>query len=157
FRAALGGLQALEELDALGDLLADLLALGFGHGALQILDLLGEVDLGQSIANGFSAHFGDEGVRAVGFARFAILLFAEELVLLERRGARIDHHVILVVDDALEVPSGHVEDEADARRHALEEPDVTNGHGQFDMAHALAPDPREGDFDAAAVANDAAV
>jgi len=32
------------------------------------------------------------------------------------------------------------EDEADARRHALEKPDVARRHGQFDMAHALAAD-----------------
>ena len=32
----------------------------------------------------------------------------------------------------------HVEHEADARRHALVEPDVRDRHGQLDVAHALA-------------------
>ena len=71
--------------------------------------------------------------------------------------AGIDDHVVLVVDDALEVAGGHVEHQADARGHALEEPDVRDGHGQFDVAHALAADAGEGDFDAAAVADHAAV
>src|SRR6185312_5796595 len=47
--------------------------------------------------------------------------------------------------------------EADARRHALEEPNMANRHGQFDMAHALAANAGEGDFHAAAITNDAAV
>src|SRR6185369_9722917 len=52
---------------------------------------------------------------------------------------------------------GHVEDETDARRHALEEPDMADRHGQFDVAHAFAADARERDFNAAAVADHAAV
>ena len=48
FRPALGGLQTLEQLDALGDLLADLLALGLGHGRLQVVDLLAEVHFRQA-------------------------------------------------------------------------------------------------------------
>ena len=51
FRTALGGLQALQQLDAFGDLLADLLALGFGHGALQVVDLLAQIHPAQRIAD----------------------------------------------------------------------------------------------------------
>src|SRR3954469_25289598 len=157
FRAALGGLESLEQLDALGDLLADLLALGFGHGRLQMLDLLGQIDAGQGVADSFCAHLGLEGFDAVGLARFAIFVFAKKLVLLEWGRARIDDHVILVVNDALKVASGHVEDQADARRHALEEPDMANWHRQFDMAHALATDAGESDLNAAPVADDTSV
>src|SRR5262249_286198 len=67
------------------------------------------------------------------------------------------HHVVLVVDDALERTSGHVEQEAEAARHALEEPDVRNRHGEFDVAHALATDAGDGHFDAAAIADDVLV
>jgi len=42
-------------------------------------------------------------------------------------------------------------------RHAFEEPDMTNRHRQFDMAHALAAHAGERHFHAATVANDAAV
>src|SRR5207245_6848728 len=40
FGPALGGLQALEKLDAFGNFLADLLALGLGHRDLLYVDLL---------------------------------------------------------------------------------------------------------------------
>ena len=84
-------------------------------------------------------------------------MLAEQLVLLEGSGAGVDDDVIFVVDDAFEVAGGHVEDEADAGGHALEEPDMADGHGEFDMAHAFAADAGEGDLDAATVADDAAV
>src|SRR5262249_42511068 len=151
------GLEPLEQLDALGDLLADLLALGFGHGLLQQVDLLAEIDFGERIADGFSTHLGDEGIRTVGFARFAVFVLAEQLVLLERCREGIDDHVILVINDALEIASGHVENQADARGHALKEPDVAYRHREFDVAHPLTADAGQGDLDAAAIADDAAV
>src|SRR5438270_5234559 len=46
---------------------------------------------------------------------------------------------------------------SDARRQALEEPDVRNGRGQLDVAHALAADFGLRDLDAALVADDAAM
>src|SRR5947209_17055237 len=46
---------------------------------------------------------------------------------------------------------------SDATRQALEEPDVRNGRGQLDVAHALAADFGLSDFDAAFVADDAAM
>ena len=45
----------------------------------------------------------------------------------------------------------------DARRQALEEPDVRDGRGQLDMAHPLAADLRFRHLDTALVADDAAV
>jgi hypothetical protein len=78
----------------------------------------------------------------------------EELLGLERGLARIDNHVVLVVDDALEGAGGHVEEQAEAGRHALEEPDVSDRNGQLDVAHALATDAGDGDLDAAAIADD---
>ena len=58
--------------------------------------------------------------------------------LLQRGLAGIDDDVILVIDDALQLPGAHVEHQAQAGGHALVEPDVRDGHGQFDVAHALA-------------------
>ena len=149
--------QALEQLDALREFLADLLALGFGHRLLQLIHALGQVHPRQRFAHGFGAHLGDKRVRAVGLAGFAIFVLVEQLILLQRRVARINDEVILVINHALQVARGHVQDEADARRHALEEPDVARGHGQFDVAHALAADAGERHFHAATVADDAAV
>src|SRR5204862_7577119 len=50
-----------------------------------------------------------------------------------------------------------VEQVADPRRDALEEPDVAHGRGQVDMAHALAAHLLAGHLDAAALADDALV
>ena len=149
--------EPLEQLDPLREFLADLLALGFGHGLLQLLRLLGQVHLRQRLAHGFRAHLGDERVRTVGFAGFAIFVLVEQLVLLERRVARVNDEVILVINHAFQVAGRHVEHQADAGRHALEKPDVADGHGQFDVAHALAADAGERHLDAAAVADDAAM
>src|SRR5205085_6256305 len=61
------------------------------------------------------------------------------------------------VEDLLELLRCHVEQVADARGDALEEPDVRDGSREVDVAHALAPDLRARDLDAAALADDALV
>src|SRR6185295_9503888 len=61
--------------------------------------------------------------------------------------------VVLEVDDLLQAGGLHVEQGAQAAGHGLEEPDVDDGGGQLDVAHALAADPAVGDLDAAAVAD----
>jgi hypothetical protein len=86
-----------------------------------------------------------------------VLVLGDDLALLEAGLARLDHHVRLVVEDALEVADAHVEQVADARRHALEEPDVRHRHRQLDVSEPLAPHLGLGDLDAAAVAHDAPV
>ena len=73
------------------------------------------------------------------------------------RRARIDDDVGLEVEDLLELLQRHVEQRADARRQALQEPDVRDRRGEVDVAHALAPDLRLDDLDAALLAHDAAV
>ena len=61
------------------------------------------------------------------------------------------------VEDPLEVPRADVQEDAQAARRALEVPDVADGAGQLDVAHALTADLRAGDLDAALVADDALV
>src|SRR5262249_7777046 len=51
----------------------------------------------------------------------------------------------------------HVEQGPEAGRHRLEEPDMDDGRGQLDVAHALAAHPAVRDLDAAAVADHALV
>ncbi len=104
----------------------------------------------------FRAHLGREGF-AVLFLGFAIFGLAQKLAGQQRGFARIDHEVILIIDDALELAGGHVHDQAESARHALEEPDVRDGNGELDVAHAFAADAREGDFHAATIADDALV
>ena len=76
---------------------------------------------------------------------------------MQRRLARINDDVVLVINDALELTRAHVEHQADARRHALVKPNVRNRDGKLDVAHALAADARERDFNAATIADDALV
>src|SRR5438552_4089465 len=84
-------------------------------------------------------------------------VFVEQLLVLHLLLARLDHHVIRVVDHPLEVAQGHVEQVAHGRRQRLEEPDVRHRHRELDVPHALASHLGERDLHAAAVADDAAV
>ena len=59
------------------------------------------------------------------------------------------------VDDLLEVLGRQVEQVAQPRRDALEEPDVGDRSGQLDVAHPLTADLGPGHLDAAALADDA--
>ena len=61
------------------------------------------------------------------------------------------------VEDLLELLRSHVDQVADPRGNALEEPDVGDRRGEVDVRHALAADLRAGDLDAAALADDALV
>ena len=67
------------------------------------------------------------------------------------------HDERLEVEDVLEIAHGDVEQVADAARQALEEPHVRAGRSQLDVAQALAAHLAERDFDAALVADHAAV
>src|SRR6185437_2663445 len=84
-------------------------------------------------------------------------VFGQELVLLERSEARLNDHIALEIENPLELLQLHVEQQADAARQRLQEPDVRDRSGQFDMAHALTADFRDGDLDAAFLADDSLV
>ena len=156
-RTALRVNEALDDLETLRELLLDLLRFRRTHLLLQLGDGGLHVSLDQRIADGLGAHLGDEGVVTVFVERLAVLGVGEELLHLQGRLARIDDHVVLVVDHALEGARGHVEQQAETARHRLEEPDVGDRHGQLDVAHALATDAGDRDLDAAAIAHDVLV
>ena len=61
------------------------------------------------------------------------------------------------VEDLLELLRSHVDQVADPRGDALEEPDVRDRRGEVDVRHPLAADLRTGHLDAAALADDALV
>jgi hypothetical protein len=50
----------------------------------------------------------------------------------------VNHHVTLVIDDALQVLGRESKQVGDLVREALEEPDVYNGYNKTNVAHALA-------------------
>jgi len=76
------------------------------------------------------AHLGDEDI-AVLAAELAVLLFRNELLLVDHSFeiARVDDHVRFEVEDALEIAQRDIEQVADTRRQALEEPDVRDRRG----------------------------
>jgi hypothetical protein len=78
-------------------------------------------------------------------------------VALARLVVHVRHDGGREVEDLLELLRRHVEQVADARRDALEEPDVRHGRGEVHVAHPLAAHLRAGDLDAAALADDALV
>ena len=77
--------------------------------------------------------------------------------LRQARLLRVDDDVRLAVEDLLEILERDVEEVTDARRQALEEPDVRDRRRERDVAHALAAHLGLDDLDAALLADDAAV
>ena len=130
---------------------------GLRHvGAKLAFELL-KLETLQEFADRFRADHGGEAVLAVLVLRLQILFFRQQLTVLERGQTRLENDVVFEIENPLEILQRHVEQKADARRQRLQEPDVRDGRGQFDMAHALAPDARQRHFDRALLADDALV
>ena len=111
----------------------------------------------KKFADRFRADHGRERVLAIFVLRAHIFVFRQQLTLFERRQARVEDDIGLEVEDALKILERHVEQQADARGQRLQKPDVGDGRGERDVAHAVTPHAREGDLDAALLANDALV
>src|SRR5262249_38133171 len=151
-------LHDLEALDQVALLLpaGPLLGVEVGQFLAQVAGDLDEVEAFEQQLDRLGAHVGLEGV-AVALAGLAELVLGEELAFLQLGVAGVNDHVVLEVDDLLQGGGLHVEQGAQAAGHGLEEPDVDDGRGQLDVAHALAADAGVGDLDAAAVADHALV
>src|ERR1700735_54406 len=156
-RLVAGIAEGLDDLQALGELLVLDVGLGLLHlgtqGGLELLELKPL----QELADRFRADHGGEGILAELVLRLQVLVFRQELTVLERGQARLKHDVIFKIQNPLEILQRHVEQKADAGRQRLQEPDMGNGRGQLDVAHALAPDARQRHFDRALFADDALV
>src|SRR6476469_2279285 len=90
-------------------------------------------------------------------AQIQKFILIEQLVRLYFLRARIDDAVVRVIDDLLELTQRDVEQIAHRAGQRLEEPDVRDGYGELDVPHALATDARQGDFDAATIADHATI
>ncbi len=157
FRTRARDHEALDELQALHELLALCFRAGFleldAHFVAQFL----EVDRGENLTDGFGADAVAEAIFAVFFDSRAVLIFRQQFFDLQRGHARFDDDVVFEIQNALEILQRHIEQKADAARQRLHEPDVGNRRGQFDVAHALAAHLRKRDFNAALFADDALV
>ena len=85
--------------------------------------------------------------------RLALIKGEQKLTDPQRRVARINDHVVLEVDDLFQAGRLHIEQRAEPAGHALEEPDVDDRRGQFDVAHPLAAHATVRHLDPAAVAD----
>ncbi len=157
FRTVAGFHERFDQLQALGVLLRLHFRGVVDQVGAQLLGDLGEVHADQHVAHGFGADFGGEAVIAEFFLATEILVFRQELVQLQRGQAGLGDDVVFEVKNAFDVLQRHVEDHGDPRRQRLQEPDVGNRRGQFDVTHAFAPDARQGDFDTALFADNALV
>src|SRR5712672_3749693 len=156
-RLVAGIAERLDDLQTLGELLVLDVGFGFLHLDAQRRLELFELKPLQQFADRFRADHGGEAVLAVFVLRLQVLVFRQQLTVLERGEAGLENDVVFEIQYPLEILQRHVEQKADARRQRLQKPDVRHRRGQFDMAHALAPDPRQRYFDRAFFADDALV
>ena len=150
-RTVAAAVECLDDLQALDDLRL-LLAAGLLELGAQLLGELGAVDLLQELLDGLGAHAGLEIVLIL-LAHVAVLFFGQDLAALQRRHAGVGDDIRTEIQHLFQHARGQIQDQAHARRDALEVPDVAHGRGQLDMAHALAANLCARDFDAAAVAD----
>src|SRR5579885_3301835 len=149
--------ERLDDLQPLGELLRLQLALRGGDLDLEVVGDLLKVHALQHFADRLGADHRGEAVLAVFVLRPQILVLRQELTVLERRQAGIEDDVGFEVKDALQVLQRHVEQQADAGRQRLQEPDMGDRRGERNMAHPLSSHARQRDFDAALFADDALV
>ena len=132
-------------------------AVGLADLSAQLGLHLVEVEGFEHLADRFRADGRGEAVGTELLLRLEILLLGQQLTVLERGEARLKHDVIFEIEDALEILERHVEQQTDAARQRLQEPDVRDRSCELDMAHALAPNAAERYFDRAFFADDALV
>jgi len=115
------------------------------------------VEVAKHLENRFAAHTRFECVVAILVEHVVESILCEDLPALERRLFGVEHDVALTVEHALEILERDVENRADATWKALQEPDVRHRRRQGDVTQALTADFALNDFDAALLADDAAV
>ena len=143
--------QALGELDALlkRRIGLHLLAKFFGK--------LVHFDAAEKFLDGFGAHLGGE-LAGIFLLQFAVFVFEQNFAFAKNgHFAGIHDYERFEVQNALEVAHGDVQQIADAAGQALEKPNVRTGRSQLNVAEALAADFAERDFDAALIADNAAM
>src|SRR6266851_2203115 len=148
------GFEHLEALGKLDPLLERRIRL---HFFAELFGQLVHFDAAEKLLDGFRAHLGGE-LAGVFLLHLAILVFEQDFALTENGDfAGIHNDESFEIKNALQIAHGNVQQIADAAGQALEEPHVRAGGSQLDVAEALAADFAQGDFDAALIADNAAV
>jgi hypothetical protein len=149
--------EGLEDFQALGGFLELDLGGGGQQFLAQTVGLGDEVDLLEQALDRLGADLGGEAVVAELLLEAHVLVLGKELVLLQAGQAGFGDDVVFEVEHPLDVLERHVQHHGDAAGQRLQEPDVGDRAGQFDVAHPLAPDAGQGDLDAALLADNALV
>ena len=111
-----------------------------------------QVDLLQQLLHGLGAHAGVEIVLIL-LPHVAVFLFGQQLIAQQGSLAGIGDDIRREVQDLLQDPGADVQQQAHPGGDALEIPDMADGGGQLDVAHALPAHLGPGDLHAAAVAD----
>ena len=156
FRMNSGTMEAFEDLQALRVLLDLRVGIGFLQLRAQRLDFLRNIDRLQQLTDCLGTHHGLEFVTEL-FGLRGVIVFGEELAALQRGHARINNDIGFEVQHAFDIAQRDIEHHAHAGRQALQEPDVSHRARELDVAHAFAAHLGQRHFDAALLADDAAM
>ena len=140
FGLVLGTDKGLDDFKPLDDLERLQRGLGLGQLDQQLFAFALEIDGQQKLFDRLGADAGGKAVFAIFVLGPQVIFLRQQLKLLERRQTRLDDHIVLEIENPLQILQGHIEQQSDAARQGFEEPDMGHRSGQFDMAHALAPD-----------------
>ena len=149
--------EVLDDLQPLHQFLGLELGRCGGEVVAQFAGDLPQIHRREKVLDRLGADQRRERILAELVDRQHVLLLRQELMLLQRGEARFGDDVVLEIEDALDILERHVHQRADPARQRLQEPDMGDRRGQFDVAHAFAPHARKGDLDAALLADDALV
>ena len=157
FRLATRLVERVQHLESLRELLTLRLAGSLPHLLPKLLRLRLDVDQGQHPPDRLGADAVLERVRPMLLLELHDPLLGQQLSTVQGRISRIDDHVMLEVENPLEILERQSDERADPARERLQEPDVCNGRGQGDVPHAFTPRLGLNHLDAALLADDAAV
>ncbi len=115
-----------------------------------------QIQTAEQLANGLGSHFGLELV-AVLLGQLAVSVLREQFLFLQLQFARVQNDVTFEVEDFFKLLERHVQQNPDPAGNALQKPDMGDGGGQLDMAHAFPPDLGLDHLDPALVAHDSAM
>ena len=151
-----GLVERFQHFQALGELLDFGIRRGCSQIRAQLLDFVLEIDRAQQLAYALGAH--DSGEIIAEFLDLGeVVVLRQQLAARERRHAGVGHDISLEIQHSLDVAQRHVEHHAEPRRQRFQEPDVRDRRRQLDVPHALAPNLGQRHFDAAFLANHAAM
>jgi len=107
--------------------------------------------------NRFGADEGGEGILAIFILRSQIIFFIEKLAVLERRPNPDRARYRIRNKGCVRCPSASCRGAARCAKARTQKPDMRDRRRERNMPHALAPYPRQCNFDAAFLADDALV